>query len=60
MTGKDDSRKVEYSGELELELLKLHYRFTDSDWANLSERERVIKLAVFQITMEHGEFFRGV
>jgi len=56
----EESRRIEYSGELEIELLKYHYRFTDAEWQRLSARERIIKLAVFRIACEHGEFFRGL
>jgi hypothetical protein len=44
---------MEYSGELELELLKYHYRFTDEQWAAIPDKEKAVKLAVFKIVQEN-------
>lgn len=49
MTSEGDAH---YSGELEIELLKYHYRFTDEQWDSLSAGERIVKLAVFKIINE--------
>ena len=55
VVGQDDTRRIEYNGLLELELLKYHYRFTDEQWYSLDQEERTTKLAVFRILQTHPE-----